>query len=129
MTGAIKKDEVVLERVPCIYYLLHFRKDKENKVQVLINLGSEINAMTPAYASKLSLRVRRTDVRAQKIDGSTFKTFGIVLASFQVEDKLKRARFFQEIFLLADVNIEIVLEMPFLTLSNADIWFVKKELA
>ena len=39
-----------------------------------------------------------TDVGAQKIDGSTLETFGMVLASFQVEDKLGRAQFFQETF-------------------------------
>ena len=61
--------------------------------------------MTPTYASKLGLRVRRTNVGAQKIDRSTLETFGMVLASFQVEDKLGRACFFQETFLLADSNM------------------------
>ena len=50
------------------------------------------------------------------------------LASFQVEDKLGRTRFFQETFLLADISTEVVLGMPFLTLSNANIQFVEKEL-
>ena len=77
--------------------------------------------MTPAYASRLGLRVHRTNIGAQKIDGSTLETFGMVLASFQVEDKLRRIRFFQETFLLADISAEIVLGMPFLTLSNADV--------
>ena len=84
--------------------------------------------MNPAYASRLGLRVHRTDIGAQKIDGSTLETFGMVLASFQVEDKLGRARFFQETFLLADISAEVVLGMPFLTLSNADVQFVEKEL-
>ena len=84
--------------------------------------------MTPAYASKLGLRVRHTDVRAQKIDSSTLQTFGMVLANFQVEDKLGKTRFFQETFLLANISAEVVLGMPFLTLSNADVQFVEKEL-
>ena len=84
--------------------------------------------MNPAYASRLGLQVYRTDIGAQKIDGSTFKTFGMVLASFQVEDKLGRIWFFQETFLLADISTEVVLGMPFLTLSNADVQFVEKEL-
>ena len=45
----------------------------------------------------------------------------MVLADFQVEDKLGRARFFQETFLLADISMEVVLGMPFLTLNNANI--------
>ena len=52
----------------------------------------------------------------------------MVLASFQMEDKLERIWFFQETFLLADINMEVVLGMPFLTFSNADIQFVEKEL-
>ena len=52
----------------------------------------------------------------------------MVLASFQVEDTLRRARFFQETFLLVDLSIEVVLGMPFLFLSNADIKFAQKKL-
>ena len=127
MTETRKEDDVTLERVPCIHYLLHFWKDTAD-VRALIDSGSEVNAMTPAYTSKLGLRVRYTDVGAQKIDGSTLQTFGMALANFQVEDKLGRTRFFQETFLLADISAEVVLGMPFLTLSNADVQFVEKEL-
>ena len=45
-----------------------------------------------------------------------------------MEDKLGRTRYFQETFLLADISVEVVLGMLFLTLSNADIQFAKKEL-
>ena len=45
-----------------------------------------------------------------------------------MKDKLGRAWFFQETFLLANISVEVVLGMPFLNLSNADIWFVEKEL-
>ena len=128
MTEINKEDEVALARVPCIHYPLRFQKDNQNEVRALINFGSEVNAMTPAYALKLGLKVCQTDVGAQKIDGYTLETFRMVLASFQMEDKLGRARFFQETFLLADIHMEVVLGMPFLTLSNADIQFLKQEL-
>ena len=52
----------------------------------------------------------------------------MVLASFQVEDKLGKIRFFQETFLLTDISTGVVLGMFFLTLSNADVQFVKEEL-
>ena len=45
-----------------------------------------------------------------------------------MEDTLGRARFFQETFLLVDLSVKVVLGMPFLTLSNADIKFAQKEL-
>ena len=50
--------------------------------------------MIPAYVLKLGLHVYRTNVRAKKIDSSTLEIFGIVLTSFQVEDKLRKAQFF-----------------------------------
>ena len=79
--------------------------------------------MTLGYVSKLGLKIYSTNVGAQKIDSSTLKTFGMILASFQVEDTLERARFFQETFLLADLSIEIVLRMPILILNNTNIKF------
>ena len=119
--------KVTLKRIPCIYYPLRFRKDTEG-VRALVDLGSKVNAMTLTYAAKLGLKVQKTDIGAQKIDGSTLETFGMILADFQVEDKLGRARFFQETFLLADISTEVVLGMPFLTLSNVNVQFVEKEL-
>ena len=91
-------------------------------------MGSKVNAMASAYIKKLGFRTRKTDVKAQKIDGSSLRTFRMVIAGFQIEDKLGRARFFQESFLLADTSMEVILRMPFLTLSNADIQFTEKKL-
>ena len=84
--------------------------------------------MIPAYTSKLSLQVQKTNVIAQKIEGSLLQTFGMVIIGLQVEDKLGRARFFQKSFLLAETSMEVVLRMPFLTFSNANIQFAKKKL-
>ena len=77
--------------------------------------------MTPEYILKLGLKVCFTNVGAQKIDGSTLKTFEMILASFRIEDILGRAQFFQETFLLADISAEVVLRILFLVFSNADI--------
>lgn len=54
MTEANKEDEMVLERVLCIYYLLCFQKNI-TEVKALINFGNKVNVMTPAYAAQLSL--------------------------------------------------------------------------
>ena len=45
----------------------------------------------------------------------------MIIAGFQIDDKLGNARFFQELFLLAETSIEVFLGMPFLIFSNADI--------
>ena len=65
---------MVLERVPCIHYPLRFRKDTAG-VRALVDSGSEVNAMTPAYAAKLGLQVRKTEIGSQKIDGSIGKLY------------------------------------------------------
>ena len=79
--------------MPCIHYLLYFQNDITG-VKALIDSGSEVNAMTPAYALKLYLKVYPINVGAQKIDVSTLETFEMVTASFKVEDNLRRAWFF-----------------------------------
>ena len=84
-------DEEVVIRVLCIYYPVRFQ---EEQVRALLNSGSEVNAMNPDYARKLGLKIRRTNIGAQKIDGSALETFGMVIADFQVEDKANRPRFF-----------------------------------
>lgn len=121
MTKANKED-VILDHVPCIPYPVCFWKDQD-KVLALINLESKVNTMTPTYVLKLGLTVRPTNIRVQKVDDSILKTFSMVLASFQVEDKLRRAYFFQETFLVANSNVEVIFGMLFLILSNANVSF------
>lgn len=84
--------------------------------------------MTPAYASKLGLQIRRTDLGVHKIDGSTLATFGMVLASFQVQDQQEKPSFFQETIRIADTGVNKVLGMPFLALSNTNIQLDKSQL-
>ena len=77
--------------------------------------------MTLAYASKLGLQMEKTDVGAQKIDGLLLETYGIVIAAFRVLNKVGRALFLQQIFLLANTSIEVILRMPFFAFINANI--------
>ena len=87
MTDGSKK----VIKVPCIHYPVRFQ---EEQVRVLLDSGSKVNAISPAYAEKLGLKTWKTNVGAQKIDGSALETFGIVIADFQVEDKSGRPRLF-----------------------------------
>ena len=45
-----------------------------------------------------------------------------------MEDKAGRSRFFQKIFLVADTKFEMILGMPFLKISNADVLFGERTL-
>lgn len=80
MIKACKKD-VVLDHVPCIHYPVCFQKDQD-KLLALIDLGSEVHAMTPTYISKLGLKACLTNVRVQRFDDSNLKIFGMFVASF-----------------------------------------------
>ena len=85
---------MILDQVDYIHYPVQFRKNKKATIQALINFNSEVNAMTLTYRAKLGLKVCSTTVGAHKIHNSSFRTFGMVIASFQVEDKLSKVRFF-----------------------------------
>ena len=47
--------------------------------------------MSTAYVAQLGFKVRRTDIGAQKIDKSSLTTYDMVIAAFQVFDKLGRS--------------------------------------
>ena len=114
-----------LARVLCIPYPINFGK---KSVSALLDSGSEVNAVHPAFAKELGLPIRPTDMGAQNIDSTTLETYEMVVTAFSVEDKANRVRFFEETFLVANVSPEVVHGMPFLTLSSADIDFLGREL-
>ena len=60
----------------------------------MLDFESEINAMTLAYTTQLDLKVRKMNVGAQKIDGFLLETYGIVIAAFQIFNKLSHFWFF-----------------------------------
>ena len=84
VTGA---REEALERVSYIHYPVQFKDTDKAPVQTLINSGSEVNAVHPFFVKQLGLSIRPTDVRAQKIDGTTLDTHGMVVAAFSMVDK------------------------------------------
>ncbi len=105
-----------------IWYLVQFQEDQP-EVKALIDSGIEVKAMTPAFAAKLGLRPRPTNVKSQKIDGSPLEIHGMASPRFSIHDSLGMVPFYEETFLLADTSIAVVLGIPFLSLSNADVEF------
>ena len=77
---------------------------------------------------KLCLAIQFINFSAQKIDGITFKTYGIVIMAFSVIDQANKIKLFEKIFLVANVSSDVVFGMFFLILSGANIDFLKKEL-
>ena len=52
----------------------------------------------------------------------------IVVIAFSVVDKANWIRFFEEIFLVASVSLEVVFRILFFTFSSADVDFSGQEL-
>ena len=97
-------------------------------MRALIDSSSEVNAMHPAYTTKLGLCAKKIDVGAQKINRSHLDIFRMVIADCLVKDKLRRVRFFQKTFLLTNIGLEVVLGMLFLIFSKADVRFAEQKL-
>ncbi len=113
-----------LERVHYIWYLVTFN----DQTEVLLDSRSEVNVMSQAFAHQLGFKICKTNVGAQKIDGTTLETYGMAVSTFSVSDKDSRERFFEESFRLANVKPDLVLGMPFLTMSNVDVDFQARDL-
>ncbi len=79
--------------------------------------------MSQVFAQQLGLKICKTNVRVEKVDGTIVKSHEIVVFTFSVSDKEGRERFFEENFLLADIKSDIVLKISFLTMSNTDVDF------
>ena len=126
-SGPVTDASEKVVKVPCIHYLVGFQENQE-LLKALLNNGSKVNVISPAYVERLGLKIRKTNIRAQKIDGSVLEIFRMVIADFQMEDKGGRPKFFQETFLVPDTKFEIILGMPFLKLSNANVSFGKRTL-
>ena len=88
----------ILDKFLYICYPVQFRKDNDKDVLDLLDSGSEINAMTLAYKAHLGLKVKVTNIGAQKIDRSSLATYGIVIAVFQIVDKFGYSQFFKKLF-------------------------------
>ena len=84
--------EAIFKRVPYIWYLVQFyRKNDKNKnkdVKALINSCNKVNAIHPAYTTKLGLHAGKINVGTQKINGSHLDNFRMVIADYSVKDNL-----------------------------------------
>ena len=83
VTGAKKAQKMrVLDKFICIFYPVQIQKDESRGVLALLNSGSKVNAMTPAYAAQLCLKMQKTNIGAQKIDGFLLETYSMVIIVF-----------------------------------------------
>ena len=79
--------------------------------------------MSLVFTSKLGVKIRKIYIKTQKINKITLKTYKMIVFIFSISDKDYKEGFFKESFLLADSKLNIVLEILFLIMNNADIDF------
>ena len=91
---------------------------------MLLDSKSKVNTIYPIFAKELSLSIRPTDVGTQKINGTTLDTYEMVVANFLMIDKANQVIFFEEIFLIANISLEVVFVILFLILSSANVDFL-----
>lgn len=111
----------------CIQYPIQFQGSEVGKIKVLINCNSENNVITPAYLTKWWLRPKPINNSTQKLHGLPPEIYDIASASFLLYNNLGKIWFFEETFLVADINIKVVLKMPFIALGNIDVDFTELE--
>ena len=83
-----------------------------------------VNTIYLTFAWELGLSIRLTDVKVQKINNTILDTFEIMVTAFAMTDKANRVRFFEKIFLVANVSPKVVFGMSFLIFNSADINFL-----
>ena len=89
-----------------------FTQPHINLNHVLIDSGSETNAVHPPYAAKLGLSVRTSDVKPNRSMDHRARPLGTVTAGFSLQDKLR----------------QVILGMLVLTLGSAGLGFAERKL-
>lgn len=84
--------------------------------------------MPPSFTRKPSLYIYKINVDAQNIDSNKLKTYRIVIALFQADDKDKKSRFFEKTFLFADIYMDVAFGMLFIIFSNVEVNLNNQEL-
>ena len=70
--------------------------------------------------------MQTTNLGTEKINDTTLETYEMMVAAFLMTNQTNKVKFFEEIFLVANVSLKVILKMPFLTLSSADVDFPKR---
>ncbi len=73
----------------------------------LARLKKQSQCNESSFRYQIGLKIQKTKVGAQKIDGTTLETYGMVVFILFVSDKDGRERFLEKSFLLADVKLDV----------------------
>ncbi len=79
------------------------------------------------YIAKLGLAICKINIKVQKIENLPLMFYSIVIIGFWLQNKLEKIQVFDKTFLLADITIEMILKILFLSFNNINIWFSEVE--
>lgn len=108
--------------------LYYFKKKEKIEILTLINSTNKVSTINPAYIAKLNLQIQISGVSNKKILNFPQKTYGIVIFILDIFNKLGCLRFFEPLFIFADINIKAVICKFILTFSNVEFYFTKRKL-
>ena len=90
-----KKKIEKLEMIPYIWYPMIFK----NQLKALLDLKSEINIISQVFTHQLGIKIRKTNIKASKIDGIILKIHRIVVFTFSILDKDDKNKILEKSFL------------------------------
>ena len=95
----------------------------KNQTKALLDSKSKVNIISQAFIIELGLKIRKTNIDTQKNNSTTLKIYRIIVSIFSISDKDDREKIFEKNFLLADIKLDIVVEILFVTISNTNVNF------
>lgn len=110
-----------------LYYLFNpIPRTQAVEFRVLIDFGTEVNAITPAFAVELGLFTRQIEISIEKIDISTQNIYGMVIIGFLIQNKLGKIRYYEENFLSVNTSMNVFFKMRIMAFNNKIIQFTTK---
>lgn len=73
---------------------------------------------------KIDLAIWKTDQNTKKINHITLEIFQMIIAVFLINNLVEKVCFFEKTFWLANISVNVILQMSFFTLSNINIQFI-----
>lgn len=105
-----------LEQIPCIRYFMIFK----DQTETLLDTKCKSNVMNQAFPHQLGLKIQKINIEVQQNLGSTLGTYEMAVSIFSKLDNNGKRKSFEQSFLLADVESDVVFKISFLIMSNVD---------
>lgn len=81
------------QSITCTYYLIQIR---QQEILSFINSQSDVNATHLQLTKQLEFLIWQTRISTEIVDGMSFKKFGIIIKTFEVNNKEKSLMFFNK---------------------------------